>query len=180
MVSPRAPGKQRGPVIHTRGSLVVAGMVVVLLLAWWMMTHTPSVGCEKLPPHGPSGTLSMSIARDAHQSGSVCVRVYNGTDQMLSYGPTAFSLQESWLWVLWLPYWNGSDLLKHLFSVSPKMAVIMIRRRLPVGGRTDWYLPFSPFGRSPAPSGWYRVCFDYRVGATRKEQRVYSAPFWLP
>lgn len=165
------------PVIHV--CLVIIGAAILLLLVWWINVHTPPVGCQELPEYRPSGQLSFSIAQEPNRSGFVCARIYNGTNEELGYGPTAFSLEKSWLWFVWLPYFNVKGVLKHFLLGTPTISVTPVLRHLPIGGKADGYLPFSYFGRYPAPSGRYRVCFHYYV-RWPTEGHVCSMPFWLP
>ena len=161
-----------------RRRTVIGGVVGLLLslatyTTWWAYAHTPPLGCASLPEHGPSGEIAIAAARMADRRGSVCVRVYNGTEQDLEYAPSAWSLQESWAWVIWYRYFNLAD-----FLWGDTIATVMPMWFLRAGGKTGAFLPHS--GRRPAPPGRYRACFRYNMEGSHEERRVCSAPFWLP
>jgi len=162
---------------------VIGGATGLLLLfaAWWIWMHRPPLGCASLPEYGSVDKISVYVARVADQPGVVCARVYNGTDEEIGYGGGSFSLQESWLWVVWLPHFNVKDVLQNFLSGSLGIAFTADLIIISPGGKAEGhYLPSSAWSRHPAPPGRYRVCFSYRTRWSSDEQRVCSAPFWLP
>lgn len=150
------------------------------LAGWWMHTHRLPLGCAALPEGGPDNTISISVARVVDQPGVVCARVYNGTYEDLGYAAGAFRLHKSWLWVLWVPYFNLQDVVRSLLPGAPIVAFTGMIDLLPPTGRMDGYLPSFGLYHSPAPPGRYRVCFRYLAGKSEDERRVCSAAFWLP
>jgi len=130
--------------------------------------------CQALPARGPAHFVSILLSRTTDRPGIVCVRLYNGTEQVFYYEGSALRLQRRWLGFVWLPY---IPLSSDLLSPGPRSFALMHPELMP-GAAEDTYLPTV---YDPAVGGRYRIRFCYRAAPESREQQcVYSKRFSLP
>lgn len=116
--------------------------------------------CPSLPDTGSACTVSVYVAKALDKPGLVCVRMFNGLSEMISYGLPLGRLQQ-WEEGTW---WR-KEKFRDFQDVSTlpdgsRVMVPLVRLFLPAEERRDGNLPYSDL---PAPPGRYRVCFDYSV-----------------
>jgi hypothetical protein len=137
-------------------------------------TQFASPVCQALPARGPARFVSVLLSRTVDRPGIVCVRLYNGTEQVFYYEGNALRLQRRWLGFVWLLY---IPLSSELLSPGPRSLSLRQPELMP-GVADDTYLPTA---YDPALAGRYRIRFCYRAAPESREQQcVYSKRFSLP
>lgn len=57
--------------------------------------------CMWSPTQELGNNISFLVGKIANRSGFVCVRVFNGTKENISYGLLDLGLERRWLWMGW-------------------------------------------------------------------------------
>ncbi|MEM4409829.1 MAG: hypothetical protein QXI19_13915 [Candidatus Caldarchaeum sp.] len=154
---------------------ILLGLIFLLLLVWG---YAPVLreGCESFPDRrvGKGIAIATARVRGADRSGFLCTRAYNNFDVPIVLLDTpSFKLEKSWIWPLWLPYFNLREFLP---GAAPRIGFTMPFRGIAAGGYEDAVLPVSFY---PASPGKYRVCLVYKKPDDKKKSRTCSAAFWL-
>jgi len=125
--------------------------------------------CMWNPTQELGNNISLLVGKIADRSGFVCVRIFNGTKENISYGLLDLRLERHWLWMVWTSALRLRD-----FFPGGGGVVKDWRGTVKPGRSYDHILPFH----ESAPSGHYRVRFRYLVQG--KEHTVHSEEFVLP
>lgn len=125
--------------------------------------------CMWGPTQKLGNNISFLVGKIANRSGFVCVRVFNGTKENISYGLLDLGLERRWLWM----GWTSALRLRDFFPSGRGMAKDW-RGTVKPGESYDHILPFH----GPAPPGQYKVRFHYLIQG--EEHTVYSEEFVLP
>ncbi len=126
--------------------------------------------CPSLPAHGLERQLSLFVAPTTDHPGIVCVRVYNGGPEWISYGWLSLRLERRWFGVVWSSVLHPKD----LFPECQGCAVQPVLITVPTGSFRDYFMPSM---YASVHAGTYRVRFRYRLAEQEEERTVYSEPF---
>lgn len=160
------------------GCVVGATFALVLLRQDFQRDHTslplPLVPvCDSLPKRGPDNGVAIFVSRIASHPGMVCARLYNGTQETISYGIPSLRLERRWLGTVW----SSALRLRDFLPGGPRMVFRALGFMLQPGEERDQYV--APF-YGPAPPGKYRVRLHYRTHSEEDERWAYSETFALP
>lgn len=158
-------------------------VVVVVLVVLILVGHEVRQGrvsesrlqeepaCESLSDQRADHTVSILVSLLVSHPGSVCVRIVNGAQALITYTIRTLRLERRWLGVLWFPYVRPRDVLSVVGGTTMQDGLPTV---LP-GVYRDVSL-CSP----DTPGGMYRVRLRYRVRGEKGEPTVHSAAFSLP
>lgn len=133
-----------------------------------------TLACLLLPTQGPENQVTLFVTPAVDPPEVVCVWIYNGRHDEISYGPLPLQLERRWFGLLWSSLLHPT---KDLLSGCPGCMVQPIVRYIKGKSYSDFFLP-SLYNH--VPPGRYRVLFRYWLAKREEERIVYSEEFTMP